>query len=188
MTKHDKALEALRRCEEQFDHYEKLHLEKSPPDTVKAATNKAMADVCRDAIASLSSARGKEERFDPLRLREWNHYGNLLSIRFTRSIAKTDDESLQRAVSAFVHSLSGSPAPSEHAELLCYECGSTDVIGPICAECNPELAVLVSNPPTPAEGFDDWYAKHIAITFGLAPRKEAARMAFEAGIRSASTR
>jgi hypothetical protein len=65
------------------------------------------------------------------------------------------DRELFRAFLAARHDLKSALASlstargEEHGK--CYECGSTDVIGPICAKCNPELAVLVSNPPAPGE-------------------------------------
>ncbi len=42
--------DALRQAHAQFLYYERQHLAKEPPDTVKAQTNKNFADICERAL------------------------------------------------------------------------------------------------------------------------------------------
>lgn len=59
LADYDARGEALRKCEEQFDHYAELHLAKTPPDYPKADTNKSMADEIRRVLAA---ERGEPSR------------------------------------------------------------------------------------------------------------------------------
>jgi hypothetical protein len=48
---HEPLITALKSCANQFSDYEKMHMDKTPPDLVKAERNRLMAEMCRKVIS-----------------------------------------------------------------------------------------------------------------------------------------
>ncbi|MDR7232775.1 hypothetical protein J2X45_003885 [Caulobacter sp. BE264] len=58
----------------------------------------------------------------------------------------------------------------------CYECGTDNLIGPICGGCNPEIAAMVDGGPGPGEAVA-WRVKDFADGWTLYANKDAADVA-----------